>query len=52
MTVLNEELEVSRPLDEVFGLIGDFANAEVWIPAWRSLEPSPRDPCASGAGTR
>lgn len=32
MTVLNEELEVSRPLDEVFGLIGDFANAEVWDP--------------------
>lgn len=32
MTVLNEELEVSRPLDEVFGLVGDFANAEVWDP--------------------
>lgn len=32
MTVLNEELKVSRPLDEVFGLVGDFANAEVWDP--------------------
>lgn len=32
MTVLNEELMVSRPLDEVFGLVGDFANAEVWDP--------------------
>ena len=32
MTVLNEKLKVSRPLDEVFGLVGDFANAEVWDP--------------------
>ena len=32
MTVLNEELKVSRPLDEVCGLVGDFANAEVWDP--------------------
>jgi carbon monoxide dehydrogenase subunit G len=32
MTVLNEELEVNRSLDEVFGLVGDFANAEVWDP--------------------
>jgi len=32
MTVLNEELVVRRPLDEVFDLIGDFANAEVWDP--------------------
>lgn len=32
MTVLNEELKVSRSLDEVFGLVGDFANAEVWDP--------------------
>jgi dehydrogenase/reductase SDR family member 12 len=32
MTVLHEELKVSQPLDEVFGLVGDFANAEVWDP--------------------
>jgi carbon monoxide dehydrogenase subunit G len=32
MTVLNEELVVNRSVDEVFALIGDFANAEVWDP--------------------
>jgi carbon monoxide dehydrogenase subunit G len=32
MTVLHEELEVDRPVEEVFGFVGDFANAERWDP--------------------
>lgn len=32
MTVLRKELEVDRPLDEVFAFIGDFVNSAVWDP--------------------
>jgi carbon monoxide dehydrogenase subunit G len=32
MTVLKEQLEVNRPLEEVFAFVGDFANAERWDP--------------------
>ena len=32
MTVLREELEVDRPIDEVFAFIGDFVNSAVWDP--------------------
>jgi carbon monoxide dehydrogenase subunit G len=32
MTVLREELEVERPLEEVFAFVGDFSNAERWDP--------------------
>ena len=32
MTVLKEQLEVNRPMDEVFTFVGDFANAERWDP--------------------
>jgi carbon monoxide dehydrogenase subunit G len=32
MTVLKEQLEVNRPLEEVFTFVGDFANAERWDP--------------------
>jgi carbon monoxide dehydrogenase subunit G len=32
MTVLRKELEVDRPLDEVFSFIGDFVNSATWDP--------------------
>lgn len=32
MTVLRKELEVDRPLDEVFAFIGDFVNSAEWDP--------------------
>ena len=32
MTFLKEQLEVNRPLEEVFTFVGDFANAERWDP--------------------
>jgi carbon monoxide dehydrogenase subunit G len=32
MTVLREELEVDRPLEEVSAFVSDFANAERWDP--------------------
>jgi carbon monoxide dehydrogenase subunit G len=32
MTVLREELEVDRPLEEVFAFVGDFANSARWDP--------------------
>ena len=32
MTVLRKQLEVDRPLDEVFAFIGDFVNTATWDP--------------------
>jgi carbon monoxide dehydrogenase subunit G len=32
MTVLREELEVDRPIEEVFAFIADFANSARWDP--------------------
>ncbi len=32
MTVLHEELEVARAIDDVFAFIGDFVNSQVWDP--------------------
>jgi carbon monoxide dehydrogenase subunit G len=32
MTLLREELEVDRPLEEVFAFIGDFVNSARWDP--------------------
>ena len=30
MTVLREELEIDRPLEEVFAFVGDFVNSATW----------------------
>ncbi|HEX6231082.1 MAG TPA: SRPBCC family protein [Actinomycetota bacterium] len=38
MTKLREELEVDRPIDEVFAFVGDFANAEDWDPGVEESE--------------
>jgi dehydrogenase/reductase SDR family member 12 len=49
MTVLREELEVDRPLDEVFGFVGDFANAERWDPGVASSRAVTEGPVRVGS---
>ncbi|MGZ8607053.1 MAG: SRPBCC family protein [Actinomycetota bacterium] len=49
MTVLREELEVDRPLDLVFGFVGDFANAERWDPGMASSRGLTEGPVRVGS---
>jgi carbon monoxide dehydrogenase subunit G len=49
MTVLREELEVDRPLDLVFGFVGDFANAERWDPGVASSRGLTEGPVRVGS---
>lgn len=49
MTVLREELEVDRPLDVVFGFVGDFANAERWDPGVASSRALTEGPVRVGS---
>jgi carbon monoxide dehydrogenase subunit G len=50
MTVLKEQLEVHRPLEEVFSFVGDFANAERWDPGVASSRALTDGP--AGVGSR
>lgn len=49
MTVLREELEVDRPLEEVFAFVGDFANAERWDPGVASSRGLTEGPVRIGS---
>ena len=50
MALLEEKLEVSRPLDEVFAFVGDFANTKHWDPGVAQAEKVTHGPI--GVGTR
>jgi carbon monoxide dehydrogenase subunit G len=49
MTVLREELDVDRSLEEVFALVGDFANAERWDPGVASSHAATEGPVGVGS---
>jgi carbon monoxide dehydrogenase subunit G len=49
MTVLREELEVDRPLEEVFAFVGDFSNAERWDPGVASSSALTEGPVRVGS---
>jgi carbon monoxide dehydrogenase subunit G len=49
MTVLREELEVARPLEEVFRFVGDFANSERWDPGVASARALTDGPVRVGS---
>lgn len=50
MPLIQEELEVARPLDEVFAFVGDFANTKDWDPGVRDARNLTDGPI--GVGTR
>ncbi|HET9722717.1 MAG TPA: SRPBCC family protein [Actinomycetota bacterium] len=50
MPLLQETLEVGRPLDEVFAFVGDFANTKDWDPGVASSRKVTDGPV--GVGTR
>ena len=50
MTRLREELEVERPIEDVFDLVGDFANTKDWDPGVEESEKITDGPI--GVGTR
>lgn len=50
MPLLQETLEVDRPLDEVFAFIGDFANTKDWDPGVSDSRQVTDGP--AGVGTR
>jgi carbon monoxide dehydrogenase subunit G len=49
MTVLRKELEVRRPLEEVFRFVGDFANTERWDPGVASARALTEGPVRVGS---
>lgn len=49
MTVLKKELVVDRPVEEVFALVGDFANAERWDPGVASSRALTEGPVRVGS---
>jgi carbon monoxide dehydrogenase subunit G len=50
MALLQEELEVSRPLDDVFAFVADFANTKHWDPGVAEAVKATDGPV--GVGTR
>lgn len=50
MALLQETLEVARPLDEVFAFVGDFANTKDWDPGVSDSRKVTEGPV--GVGTR
>jgi len=50
MPLLREELEVARPLEEVFAFIGDFVNTKDWDPGVEDARNETGGPI--GVGTR
>jgi carbon monoxide dehydrogenase subunit G len=50
MALLQETLEVARPLDEVFAFVGDFANTKDWDPGVSDSQKVTDGPV--GVGTR
>jgi dehydrogenase/reductase SDR family protein 12 len=50
MVLLEQELEVSRSLDETFAFVGDFANTKRWDPGVAQAEKVTDGPI--GVGTR
>ena len=48
MALIQEELEVSRPLDEVFAFVGDFANTKRWDPGVAQAEKATDGPIGVG----
>ena len=50
MPLYQEELEVARPLDEVFAFVGDFANTKDWDPGIADARNETGKPV--GVGTR
>jgi carbon monoxide dehydrogenase subunit G len=52
MTVLNERIETSLPIDEAFAFVADFANAERWDPGVATSARSDDGPIGVGARYR
>lgn len=49
MVTLRHELEVARPLDEVFAFIGDFSNTSAWDPGVADARALTDGPIAVGS---
>ena len=48
MTLIQEMLEVARPLDDVFAFVGDFANTKHWDPGVAEARKITEGPVRSG----